>query len=64
MYIYVDIYIYMYIYIYIYIYIFIYVIICYIYNAYSFDLLSSNNFSKWIKFEYGGNMCTWLHMHS
>ena len=41
----------MYIITYIYIYI-------YIYNAYTFDLLSSNNFSKWIKFEYGGNMCT------
>ena len=22
-------------------------------NAYSFDLLSSNNFSKWIKFKHG-----------
>ena len=33
-------------------------------NAYSFDLLCSNNFSKWIKFGYGGNMCTWLYIHS
>ena len=22
------------------------------------------NFSKWIKFAYGGNMCTWLYIHS
>ena len=33
-------------------------------NAYSFDLLSSNNFSKWIKFEHGGNMCTCLYIYS
>ena len=36
-------------------YIYIYI---YIFNAYSFDLLSSNNFLKWVKFVYEGNMCT------
>ena len=33
-------------------------------NAYSFDLLCSNNFSKWIKFGYGRNMCMSLHIAS
>ena len=35
----------------------------YIFNAYSFDLLSSNNFLKWVKFVYEGNMCTWLYIY-
>ena len=42
-------------------YIYIYI---YMWNAYSFDLLSSNNFSKWIKFIYEGNMCRWLYIYS
>ena len=33
-------------------------------NAYSFDLSCSNNFSKWIKFGYEVNMCTWLCIYS
>ena len=41
--------------IYIYIYIYMYIIICCIYIY---------NFSKWIKFAYGGNMRTWLYIHS
>ena len=61
MYINVNIYIYMYIYICNYM---LYIIYIYIYNDYSFDLLSSNNFSRWIKFTYKGNMCTWLYIYS
>ena len=33
-------------------------------NAYSFDLLCSNSFSKWIKFGYGGSMCMSLFIAS
>ena len=33
-------------------------------NAYSFDLLCSNNFSKWIKFGYEGGMCMSLYIAS
>ena len=33
-------------------------------KTYSFDLLFSNNFSKWIKFGFGGNMYKWLYIHS
>ena len=31
-------------------------------NPYSFNVLFSNNFLKWVNFGYGGNMCTWLYM--
>ena len=33
-------------------------------NAYSFDLLCSNSFSKWVKFGYGGSMCVTLYIAS
>ena len=33
-------------------------------NAYSFDLLCSNDLSKWIKFGYWGNMCMSLYIDS
>ena len=33
-------------------------------NAYSFDLLCSNSFSRWIKFGYGGSMCMSLFIAS